>query len=280
MSRRKRPHKHANHERWLVSYADFITLLFAFFVVMYSTAQVDQRKVGRLALAIQVAFQELGVFPASTSEIPVDSSEPMPFSPVQAIVSAKHNTEIGRVAPKPEDSPDAAFEEANLAALQGELQEALKNEIHLHTVALHRENEGLVISLREFGFFDSGSARLKASALPALDRIASILAVRTCRLRIEGHTDNIPIHTARWASNWELSTARSTELVQLLIQRYRFTPDRLAAAGYAEFHPIASDATPEGRAQNRRVDVVILRETIARRTTQAHPSTKPSASIR
>lgn len=260
MSRRKRSRRHSNHERWLVSYADFITLLFAFFVVLYASEQVDQRKVGRLALAIQVAFQELGVFPASTTQVPIDMNEPMPFSTVEAIESAKHNTDLGRIASPPDDSLGAASEEANLTTLQPELQQALQKEIALHTVALHRESEGLVISLREFGFFDSGSAALKPSALPALDHIASILALRVCRLRIEGHTDNIPIHTPQMASNWELSTARSTELVRLLILRYRFPPTRLAAAGYAEYHPIASNDTAQGRAQNRRVDVVILSE--------------------
>ena len=233
MRRRKRSAHHANHERWLVSYADFITLLFAFFVVLYASAQVDQRKVGKLALAIQVAFQELGVFPASTARIPLDSNEPMPFSTVQVIENAKHNTEVGRVS-NPIDSPGTSSEEVNLTTLQAELQLALEHEIALHTVALHRETEGLVISLREFGFFDSGSAALRPSALPALDRIASILAVRTCRLRIEGHTDNVPIHTAQLVSNWELSTARATELVRLLIVRYRFSPQRLSAAGYAD----------------------------------------------
>jgi chemotaxis protein MotB len=94
--------------------------------------------------------------------------------------------------------------------------------------------------------------------MPVLDRIASILAVRTCGLRIEGHTDDVPIHTAQMASNWELSTARATELVRLLILRYRFSPQRLSAAGFAQYHPIASNATAQGRAQNRRVDVVIL----------------------
>jgi chemotaxis protein MotB len=263
MSRRKRPKEHANHERWLVSYADFITLLFAFFVVLYASSQVDHRKVGRLAMAIQVAFQELGVFPASTTQVPIDMSEPMPFSTVQAIESAKRNTDLSHVSSATHDSlAAAASEEANLTTLQAELQQALQHEISLHTVALHREIEGLVISLREFGFFDSGSAALKPSALPALDRIASILAVRACRLRIEGHTDNVPIHTAQMASNWELSTARSTELVRLLILRYRFSPARLAAAGYAEYHPIASNDTAQGRAQNRRVDVVILSEHI------------------
>ena len=182
MSRRKRTGAHSNHERWLVSYADFITLLFAFFVVLYASAQVDQRKVGKLALAIQVAFQELGVFPASTTQIPIDTSEPMPFSPVQAIDNAKHNTELGRVSPSPKAQLGA--EEANLSTLQSELEQALQHELAVHAVALHRETEGLVISLREFGFFDSGSAALKPSAMPALDRIASILAIRTCHLRI------------------------------------------------------------------------------------------------
>jgi chemotaxis protein MotB len=280
MSRRKRPKEHANHERWLVSYADFITLLFAFFVVLYASSQVDHRKVGRLAMAIQVAFQELGVFPASTTQVPIDMSEPMPFSTVQAIESVKRNAELGHVSSAPKDALAAASEEANLTTLQAELQQALQHEIALHTVALHRETEGLVISLREFGFFDSGSAALKPSALPALDRIASILAVRACRLRIEGHTDNVPIHTAQMASNWELSAARSTELVRLLILRYRFSPNRLAAAGYAEYHPIASNDTAQGRAQNRRVDVVILSEHIVTSSvrTEAAPS-KPSPAI-
>jgi chemotaxis protein MotB len=286
MSRRKRPRPHANHERWLVSYADFITLLFAFFVVLYASAQVDQRKVGRLALAIQVAFQELGVFPASTTQVPLNMNEPMPFSTVQAIENANHTTDLGRVSSPPEDALAAASEESNLSTLQSELQQALQKEISLHTIALHRESDGLVISLREFGFFDSGSAVLKDSALPALDRIASILSVRSCRLRIEGHTDNIPIHTPQMASNWELSTARSTELVRLLILRYRFSPDRLAAAGYAEYHPIASNDTPQGRSQNRRVDVVILSPHLVGASPRANASpsiatpSKPSPALR
>jgi chemotaxis protein MotB len=277
MRRRKRPRPHANHERWLVSYADFITLLFAFFVVLYSSAQVDKRKVGQLALAIQVAFQDLGVFPASTTEVPLDTSEPMPFGTVQSIANVKRNTELGRISPAPEGELAAASQEANLSTLQSELQEALKHEIALHTVALHRETEGLVISLREFGFFDSGSAALKSSALPALDRIASILAVRACGLRIEGHTDNVPIHTAQMASNWELSAARSTELVRLLILRYRFAPERLSAAGFAEYHPLASNDTAQGRAQNRRVDVVIITEKIVRTAVEPVISKPPAA---
>ncbi|MGC2474161.1 MAG: response regulator [Candidatus Sulfotelmatobacter sp.] len=246
--------------------------------INYASAQVDQRKVGRLALAIQVAFQELGVFPDSNTKVPLNLAEPMPFDTVQTIENVKHNAEFGRVSSPPLDTLAASSEEANLTTLQAELQQALQHEIKMHTVALHREVEGLVISLREFGFFDSGSANLRPEALPALDRIASILAVRTCRLRIEGHTDNVPIHTSQMASNWELSTARSTELVRLLIVRYGFSPERLSAAGYAEYHPIASNDSPQGRAQNRRVDVVILSEHIARNNVLSASTPKPSPS--
>ncbi|MFZ0318036.1 MAG: flagellar motor protein MotB [Candidatus Sulfotelmatobacter sp.] len=262
MRRRRRTETHSNHERWLVSYADFITLLFAFFVVLYASSQVDKRKVGKLALAIQVAFQEMGVFPASTTKIPLDLNEPMPFSTVQAIENVERNSALGRIASAPTDSLAGSASETDMATLRTELEQALHGEIALHQVSLHRDSEGLVISLREFGFFDSGSANLKPQALPTLDRIASILAIRTCKLRIEGHTDNVPIHTVQISSNWELSTLRATELIRILIMGHGFAPARLSAAGYAEYHPIASNLTMQGRAQNRRVDIVILNETL------------------
>ena len=276
MIRRRRARAHVNHERWLVSYADFITLLFAFFVVLYASAQVDQRKVGRLAIAIQAAFQELGVFPASGTQTPLSTTESLPADTVQAIEKAKRETELHSLPSMTEDKADPDSSDADLSLLQKELQQALEQEIAAHSIALHREIDGLVISLREFGFFDSGSVSIKPSALPALDRIASILEQRTCRLRIEGHTDNVPIHTAQITSNWELSTSRATELVRLLIQRYRFAPERLSAAGYAEYHPIASNATAQGRAQNRRVDLVILSERRVRVSPVDTALSKPS----
>jgi chemotaxis protein MotB len=121
--------------------------------------------------------------------------------------------------------------------------------------------DGLVISLREIGFFDSGSAHIRATSKSALDRIAGLLSSRPYRLRIEGHTDNVPIHNAIYFSNWELSTARATEIVRLLIEQYGFAPERLSAAGYAAYHPVSDNQNGEGRAQNRRVDVVILGHT-------------------
>jgi len=245
--------------------------------INYASAQVDQRKVGRLAVAIQAAFRELGAFPGSGVPLRFAPDEPLPLSAVQALDQARRNVQFEPVGPV--DDPAEADEEADLSLLQTQLQQALQQEIAAHSVALHREVDGLVISLREFGFFDSGSDQLKPSALPALDRIASILALRRCRIRIEGHTDNIPVHTAQWSSNWELSTSRSTGLVRLMIQRYRFAPERLSAAGYAQYHPIATNDSPQGRAQNRRVDLVIVRQKTARiaADSEAAPA-KPSPS--
>jgi len=260
MARRKRPAPHTNHERWLVSYADFITLLFAFFVVMYSTSQVDQRKVGRLALSIQVAFQELGVFPASTSRVPVSDTSPMPFNVVQSVENAQRTAALGRIA-SVASGQLAGSDEGDLSTLRKELEEALAPEISRRELALRTAPDGLVISLREIGFFPSGSAQIRAESEQAFARIVKLLVNREFRIRIEGHTDTIPIHTPQFASNWELSTARSTELVRLLIVKYQFAPARLSAAGYAEFHPIAGNDSEEGRRLNRRVDIVILGKT-------------------
>lgn len=261
MSRKKKHAEHANHERWLVSYADFITLLFAFFVVMFASSQVDKRKVGKIALAVQVAFQQLGVFEASNSKMPLSETEPMPFSDVQLAENSVRTADVGRLV----DVPNAkgfhgphGLVVPGPSNIQKELEEALAKEIGQNSVSISLRREGLVISLREVGFFDSGSATLKPEALKAIDKIVSVLSNQPQYLRIEGHTDNIPIHTAQFASNWELSTARSTAMISLFMDRYGFDPSRLAAAGYAEFHPVASNDNPEGRGLNRRVDIVLL----------------------
>jgi chemotaxis protein MotB len=260
MSRRKKRIRHVNHERWLVSYADFITLLFAFFVVLYASSQVDKRKVGKLALAIQVAFQEMGVFQASTTQVPVDLSQPMPFSNVQAIENMELNAGVGRVTSHPDGALAGSKEDGDLAQLQAELAATLAAEIERKEIAMRRDPDGLVISLREVGFFESGSALMKAASQQALDRIATMLRQHNCGLRVEGHTDNVPVHNSQFSSNWELSTSRATEIVRLMLVREGYDPARLSAAGYAEFHPIASNRTAEGRGLNRRVDIVVLRQ--------------------
>ena len=121
-------------------------------------------------------------------------------------------------------------------------------------------NEGLMISLREVGFFDSGSADIRPSSRSAFDRLAAVLQSADTDLRVEGHTDNVPIRNARFASNWDLSTARATATVRLLMSKYNFAPERLAASGYAGYRPIASNDAADGRATNRRVDIVVPRK--------------------
>ena len=260
MSRRKRHEEHVNHERWLVSYADFITLLFAFFVVLYASSQVDKRKVGKLALSIQVAFQEMGVFDASNTLIPLSDSEAIPFSQVQVVENDERTSDMRRfVQPmKGQLSPSPS---APLKNIQAELEKALAPEIKDHVVDVKARREGLIVSLREIGFFVSGSAALRPSSKDAIDRLAAVLKSRTEALRIEGHTDNVPIHNEHFESNWELSTARASDLIKVFIVRYGLEPERLSASGYAEFHPVASNDSADGRARNRRVDIVILNPT-------------------
>jgi chemotaxis protein MotB len=239
MSRRKRRVSRPSHDRWLVSYADFITLLFAFFVVLYSTAQVDRRKVAALSSAIQAAFQQLGSNPARASRATIQEFTDLNIS---APISAVPSTEQGR----------------DLTGLRKELEQALVPEILRGDVALRNGRDGLVISLREAGFFDSGSAGVKAASQPAFSRIAKLLGEGRYNIRIEGHTDNVRIHNLQYSSNWELSTARSTEMIRLLVVKYGLDPQRLSASGYGEYHPIASNNTEAGRALNRRVDLVVL----------------------
>jgi chemotaxis protein MotB len=277
MRRRRKPASHTNHERWLVSYADFITLLFAFFVVLYASSQVDKRKVGKLAMAIQVAFQEMGVFQASTTQVPLNPDAPMPFNEAQAVENVQHTASLARIVSRPDGALGGGPENGDLAQLETELQTALAAEIKRQEIAMRREPDGLVISLREVGFFESGSAQMKPASQSAFDRIATMLRQRDYRLRIEGHTDDVPIHTARFSSNWELSTSRATEIVRLLIVRDGFAPNRLSAAGYAEYHPIAANGTAEGRGMNRRVDIVILGRTLpALPVASGEPLAQPS----
>ena len=255
--KKKRP-EHVNHERWLVSYADFITLLFAFFVVLYSSSQVDKRKAGRLALAIQVAFQELGVFQTSNTKIPLQDEDAMPFENVQTIQNVQRAADLSRIVNPMKGMLTNSAEALSLQDTREMIETALSPEIRRHEVSMGMRREGLVVSLKEIGFFDSGSPDVRPAALDAIGRLVDVLRQRSENLRIEGHTDNVPIHNARFASNWELSTSRATEMISLLITRFTLPPERLSAAGYSQFHPLASNDTPAGRAQNRRLDIVIL----------------------
>jgi chemotaxis protein MotB len=253
----------ASHDRWLVSYADFITLMFAFFVVMFSSAQMDKRKVGKLSVAIQAAFQQMGIFQTANSKTPMVTTDPLPMETVQVVEDGKGLNGEGPW-PAPFDKAEGNLpRQKDLLSIQKELAQNLSAEIQRHEIALQAKREGLVISLRELGFFDSGSAQLRPGSEAAIKRIAAVLATQPNDLRIEGHTDNVPIHNEHFASNWELSTARATELIRLFITRYNIPAARLSAGGYAEYHPVATNQTEAGRALNRRVDIVVLPSALA-----------------
>jgi chemotaxis protein MotB len=258
MRRRKRHYQdHANHDRWLVSYADFVTLLFAFFVVLYASSQVDKRKVGHLALAIQVAFQQLGVFDTSNTKIPLSDSEAVPFTQVQVVENAQRTGDFRKFV-QPMKGIVSPLAGAPLKGVEEDLSKALAPEIKKSVVSVTAVPEGIVVSLQEVGFYESGSSTIRASSQGAIDRLAAVLEPLGESLRVEGHTDNVPIHNSRFDSNWELSTARASDLIKLLIVHYHFDASRLSAAGFAEYHPVAPNDTPENRARNRRVDIVVL----------------------
>jgi chemotaxis protein MotB len=250
MSRRTSKRAPVSHERWLVSYADFVTLLFAFFVVLYSTSRVDNKKVAQVSEAIHGAFQELGAFPGgghgSASRVeaaPAAAGPPIAVLPQLAAVPT-----VGQ----------AGGEGVDVDQLKRELEQALGDQIKRHEIEMHTTPEGLVVSLREVGFFNSGTADLLEDGQAPLGRIARILNAKGFQIRVEGHTDNVPIHTARFKSNWELSTARATELVALLVEHYGFDPMQVSAAGYSQYRPVASNDAEEGRKINRRVDLVVV----------------------
>jgi chemotaxis protein MotB len=249
---RKKKHEHINHERWLVSYADFITLLFAFFVVLFASSQASKTKQAELSAAMQSAFTPLGAFEAHSKIPPLTHDRNAPANSTPAVLPL----------PLPSVRIESAEEtERHLKKLLA--AQVAAGHIPPGSVTMRITPEGLVISLHEFGFFPSGSAEVRAASLPMLASLAETLP--TGPLRIEGHTDNVPIHTAQFATNWELSTARATAIARLLLEHGAIDPATLSAAGYAEFHPVASNATADGRARNRRVDIILLRRLAALR---------------
>ena len=235
---RKKRHGRVSHERWLVSYADFVTLLFALFVVLFATGQSDKRKKVELAASIQSAFHQMGIFEPHSK-----------LAPMAGVTGA------GGAAAAPVLASELATPES-MGIVKRAIEQAAEPEIGRGTIAVHESASGLAISLQEAGFFDSGSAEIRPSALPVLDRIAAVLPESA--LRVEGHTDDVPIHTPQFASNWELSSGRASSIARLLLAHGNVHAQQMSVAGYAEYHPAASNATAEGRARNRRVDIVLL----------------------
>jgi chemotaxis protein MotB len=243
LNRKTSPSK-VSHERWLVSYADFITLLFAFFVVLYAFAKADEKKQAQVSAAIDEAFRVLSIAPAS-HWLAATGRVSQSVSVLQPGIAA------GPLVP-------AAKVQTDLEHIRRDLQQRLALQIANRTVFIQLGRDGLVISLREAGFFDSGSAIPKPDTTPTLSEIAAALRDTPYDVRVEGHTDNVPIHNAEFDSNWELSSARAVRIARMFLEMRAIRPQQISAAGFAEYRPIADNNTADGRAENRRVDIVVM----------------------
>ncbi len=255
--RRRRRHieESTGHDRWLVSYADFMTLLFALFVVLFATSYRDNQAIRKLSRAIHVGFQKMGAFAGDPNISGVVDPVIAPNTSLDKLPASESNTT--------NDLATAATG-VDIAELRRQLEAAIGQEIQNHEVDMHVTPEGFVISLKDLGFFNSGEAVLRAGATGKIERIAKVLAQHQLDLRIEGHSDDQPIHTAEFRSNWELSTARAMAVLLLLVNDSGIDPRKISVAGYGQYRPLADNATPEGRRMNRRVDLVVVATTVPR----------------
>ncbi len=268
MARKTKHPAHENHERWLVSYADFITLLFAFFVVMFASSQADKGKAKQVSESVTAALEESALKHAAAAVAKVLGGNVDDKGQGSAQMKGPGGAQKAAKEAPPEQIVELL---PSLKALSAELQK----EISAGKVEVHLEARGLVISLKEAILFPSGSDVLNSGGQPTLDKVAGALKAVPNPVRLEGHTDSVPIHTERFPSNWDLSSARAIAMLQELVDHYGIAEKRLAVVGYADTAPIDSNDTPEGRAKNRRVDVVILSR-IGLQSSPSNPA-KPGA---
>ncbi len=250
MARRAKAKEHENHERWLVSYADFITLLFAFFVVMFASSHADQQKAREVSASVKEAFEK-GAMPKALMDMMGRKRPP----------STDKKSEAAPQATPDGDAPDAATAAmADLASSLAQLSDTLSKEIGEGKVSINMEPRGLVVSLKEAAFFPPAGDRIQDGAMPILSKIADSALKIPNKILLEGHTDSTPIHNERFRSNWELSAARAIAMLDLFSARFAIPVARLSVAGYADTVAVASNETADGRQKNRRVDVVFLNE--------------------
>jgi chemotaxis protein MotB len=254
-----------NHERWLVSYADFVTLLFAFFVVMFATSRVDAKRMRQISEFYNAFLEKDAEKVQQLLDNLAEENEPQPpLSPPEA----------RRVLTMAELTPIKAQIEKRLASL-----------LNADRIALSLTPRGLIISLRESGFFAPGQDSFLPGTADLLTEVGAVIAeLPNQPVRMEGHTDNTPIRTARFPSNWELSTGRAIAVLDLMVDRFDIDPRRVSVAGYGELRPIADNGTPEGRSKNRRVDIAILSQSAAemapkQRLDNVEPAKLPPAAV-
>lgn len=245
MDRRRQYQAHESNDRWLVSYADFVTLLLAVFVVIAASSHTDTLRASMVSASVKSAL-ESGQRGAArpTSRVGVDGK----------------NAQT-QVPPTHVEAPQSPRTAVELLPSMRYLSKALEKEIQEGKIDLHLEPRGLVVSLRQATYFPSGGDNIAPDTFTSIERIAETIRGLRNAVRLEGHSDSLPIHTLRFRSNWELSAARSIAMMELLSDRFDIPRNRLAIAGYADTAPIEPNDTEMGRAHNRRVDIVILNQT-------------------
>jgi len=252
--RHKKHEKEPNHERWLISYADFITLLFAVFVTLYAMSQTDKKKMDSLVASLRESFGYYKTGASSEKMNVVESTDlrVIPSIRQQVLTPGLRNT--GK-------EQHQGYTHASMKDFR-EIKTVIDNNLQKYgaqnKVSVDVTKRGLVVTLKEAGFFDSGDATVKPESLPLLAMVAASLSNYSNPVRIEGNTDNVPISTGMYRSNWELSTARATNIIHYLIEKYHLRPEKISAVGYGEFRPVADNRTDAGRTKNRRVDIVLL----------------------
>jgi chemotaxis protein MotB len=251
MARKHGPPEHENHERWLVSYADFITLLFAFFVVMFASSQTDKARAKQVSEAVQKALDN-----GRTISVPVAVAKVLGGTvDDKGQGNAMMRGPGGAQHALKNAPPESVIE---LMPSLEHLNKELQQEIQEGKLEVRLEPRGLVISLRASAFFPSGTDAMDSSNLPTMKKLAELIATLPNSIQLEGHTDSIPIHNDRFKSNWELSCARAIAVLETFCGTFELDRKRFSVVGRADTLPIDSNETLQGRARNRRVDVVIL----------------------
>ena len=252
MSRRRRqPEEHVNHERWLVSYADFITLLFAFFVVMYSISSINEGKYKIISQALVGVFNDAE---RALKPIPIGEERPKTVTPAKPLVNDSDETAAGI-----QGTSDP------LKSIADDISAAFGDLISSNQMTVRGNELWVEIELNSSLLFASADALPSDQAFTIIDKVAAILKPFENPIHVEGFTDNFPISTAQYPTNWELSSARASSIVRMLAMQ-GVNPQRLASVGYGEFQPVANNATVEGRARNRRVVLVVSRNLDVRRS--------------
>ncbi|MCM2281562.1 MAG: OmpA family protein [Bdellovibrionaceae bacterium] len=243
MALRKKKHaEHENHERWLVSYADFITLLFAFFVVLYATSEADLKKQQEFQEKMKLQFGGTLGSGQADGNFNTESSHASLIAP-----------------PLPTYPPAGSGVQEAKDYVQRKLQKELSEAEYQDVVeAIHPDSYGVRIQLDAASLFESGSANLREDSVLALEKIGRLVRDSKRKIIIEGHTDSQKISSTAFPSNWELSAARATKIARFLVNRLQVDPSRVIPIAYAANRPIASNSTPEGRSQNRRIELLII----------------------